>query len=298
MSRDSRRQAHAARLQRALERKRAAAVANAAKNQAKPNNDSGPRKFALSILGSNITALMAAGIYAFLSLRGFVNVTAAWIVLFLVWLLGVLGIFLSEVFWGNRSRFRISIGIVAAVGLAGVLFSLNYVVDQYTVPMTANGHPLDERLPGFGTGLMVSINDSLEARRRNEFTFRTREGAKAEFRLSANNRYVFTVTDTKGDPHDLDIPLGSNGIPFEKFVFLFCEVGTATNYSYLRVLVNGKQVARRDFDFPLDLGSRHWFPSIGGNMSLVGLAVFRTTLTDDELMAAAKNELEARGQKP
>jgi len=126
------------------------------------------------------------------------------------------------------------------------------------------------------------------------------------FYLSASNRYAFSVTDINGEEYKLDIPLGANGLPFGRWAFIFCEVGTASSYSYLRAVLNGKEVARRDFDFPLDLGSRQWMPVLGGDANgqnggafmMMEMGAFSTTLSDKELMALAENTLSAYGLKP
>ena len=102
-------------------------------------------------------------------------------------------------------------------------------------------HPKDEKLPGFAAGIMVKTEDVTEMRRKYQFSFHTPEGAKTAFYLSASNRFAFSVTDVNAEPYTLEIPLGSNGIPFETFVYVFCEVGSASSYSYLRALVDGKR---------------------------------------------------------
>jgi hypothetical protein len=188
----------------------------------------------------------------------------------------------------------------ASVVIFGVLLGWLY---SALAPATRDGRPLDEKLPGFGSGMMVQTNDNIEVRRKYQFEYRTPDGAKAAFYLSASDRYVFSVTDIHGQPYTLDIPLGSNGIPFGKWAYIFCEVGVASSYAYLRALVNGKEVARRDLDFPLDLGSRRWLGTLGadsdgkngGSFSFTEFGVLSTTLNDNELMAQAKNALRFYG---
>jgi hypothetical protein len=203
-------------------------------------------------------------------------------------------------------------GLAIRAGGALALFVLTFFYTPDLATTQGQGgnltisRPLDEKLPGFGSGLMVQTNDNTEVRRKYQFDFRTPEGAKVAFYLSASDRYAFSVMDIHGEPYTLDISLGSNGIPFGKFVYVFCEVGVASSYTYLRALVNGKQVARREYDFPLDLGSRRWIPTLGadsngkngGSFSLMEMGAFSTTLSDSELMALAKNALQAYGLKP
>ncbi len=157
----------------------------------------------------------------------------------------------------------------------------------------------DEKLPGFGTGMVIQINDITEDRKKYQYSFRTPEGAKAEFYLSPANHFAFSVTDVHGEVYTLEIPLGSGGVPFEQFAYIFCEVGTASSYSYLRAMVSGSEVARRDYKFPLDLGSRRWLPTLGadadnknvGSFMFSEMGVYSTTLNDKELSALSKNVL-------
>ena len=128
------------------------------------------------------------------------------------------------------------------------------------VPSTPSTRVYDEKLPGFGAGMVVQINDITEDRKKYQYSFRAPDGAEVALYLSPSNHFSFSVTDIHGEEYTLEIPLGDSGVPFEEVACIFCEVGTATSYSYLRALVNGKEVARRDYNFPLDLGSRHWMP--------------------------------------
>lgn len=95
---------------------------------------SGFRNFLLALLGSNIFALIVVGIYEYLSLRGVINVRAAWIVLVFVWALGVAEIVLSEIVWGRLLKHRIRIGIGAAFVLALLLIAFDRAVDRLTGP--------------------------------------------------------------------------------------------------------------------------------------------------------------------
>lgn len=160
----------------------------------------------------------------------------------------------------------------------------------------------DEVLPGFASEFPFQIHDITELRRKYFFSFRTPEGAKTSLYLSSDNPFKFAVTNIYNETEILDIPLGQrDGIPFEKFTDLICEVGVASNYSYLRALVNGKEVARRDLDHTMDLGSRNWKPfPIGadehgekpGALTWAGIGVLNTTLSD--LQIARLVEIERR----
>jgi hypothetical protein len=201
---------------------------------------------------------------------------------------------------GNKSISIIGMAAGVATLVVGALLGWHYTA---LAPSARQGRPLDEKLPGFASGMMVQTSDNIEVRRKYQFDFHTPDGAKVAFYLSASNRYAFSVTDIHGEPYILDIPLGGNGIPFGKWAYIFCEVGVASSYTYLRALVDGKEVARREFDCPLDLGNRRWLLTLGadsggnngGSFYITQMGAYSTTLNDDELMALAKNALQASG---
>jgi hypothetical protein len=149
----------------------------------------------------------------------------------------------------------------------------------------------EENLPGFSTYTLFQPNDLNELRRKYYFSFEDPEHAKTALYLSASNVFTFSVTDVNGESYPLEIPLGSyDGIPIDKFAVAVFEVGVATNYAFMRAVVNGREVAHRSLP-PIDLGSRQWrASSIGsGPMMFVEVGAWFTTMTDEEIDALTKN---------
>jgi hypothetical protein len=83
------------------------------------------RPLILGIIGSNVFGLVVAGIYESLSLNGVVNSRLSFFVLVFSWIIGVLGIVLSETVWGKGMRHRLLTGIGSATALSLLLFALN-----------------------------------------------------------------------------------------------------------------------------------------------------------------------------
>lgn len=115
------------------------------------------------------------------------------------------------------------------------------------------------------------------------------------------------ITNIDGDAESLHIPLSqSDGIPFGQWIYLFCEVGTASNYSYLRVLSNGKEVARHDLYSSINLGSRRWLPTLGADehgqnpaaFYFLEIAVWSTTLSDITIAKLTENSLQRHQISP
>lgn len=98
------------------------------------------RALLIALTGSNIFALIVGGIYEYLSLRGVISMSAAWIVLVFVWLLGVIGIVISEFVWGKGIKHRIWWGTGASVVLGLILFGFNSVVSMMMKQPTDVSH--------------------------------------------------------------------------------------------------------------------------------------------------------------
>jgi hypothetical protein len=124
--------------------------------------------------------------------------------------------------------------------------------------------------------------------------FMTKEGSRASFYFSdTGDRFIFLVTDIHGDGQSLDLTTGDNGVPLGKFVFITCQAGLNTNQTYLRVLINEREVMEKTLPFRMDLGSRRWEKGILGadNLGKHGSAfealaieaMGHVTLTDSQI---------------
>jgi len=116
----------------------------------------------------------------------------------------------------------------------------------------------DEKLPGIGIATVLTIKDALAARRKYVFSFQSPEGAVVSFYLSKDDVFKFSVKTVNDEFQILDIPLGTGGIPVYKPVYLVLDVGTASNYSFMRASLNGQTIIERKYPFRMDLGSRNW----------------------------------------
>jgi hypothetical protein len=84
----------------------------------------------IALTGSNVSALIVGGIYEYLSLRGVISVSAAWVVLAFVWLLGVVGTVISESVWGKGIKHRLWWGVGASVVFGVALIALDGTVSR------------------------------------------------------------------------------------------------------------------------------------------------------------------------
>lgn len=122
-----------------------------------------------------------------------------------------------------------------------------------------------EKLPGLSFHAAIKILDVSAVRRKYFFQCKSPDGTEASFFMSASNRFAFSVTDIRKETYSLDVPIGSEGVPMGRYIYLICEAATSSNSSFMRILVDGKEIQRRDFKFPIDMGSRQWSMAVGGD---------------------------------
>lgn len=93
--------------------------------------------------------------------------------------------------------------------------------------------------------------------------FRDTAGGNATATLlaSADDGLVFRGSDKSGKTHEIDIPVGADGVPVEENASLVTEMGNTGKGGYLRVLVNGEEVAVKLLPESMDLDGSDWKPA-------------------------------------
>lgn len=151
--------------------------------------------------------------------------------------------------WPTVNKYFSYIGMVLGVLIVAIAL------------MPARSPLANESFPGFSSTLALQIKDAAKIGRQYIFEYKTPEGAKTSFYLAGTGRFLFSVTDIHSEVYSLEIPIGNDGIPLNRFIFLSCEVGVADASSTLRVLIDGKEIVYRTFPFRIDLGSKDWVNS-------------------------------------
>jgi hypothetical protein len=117
------------------------------------------------------------------------------------------------------------------------------------------GRILKVDLPGYTSTLLLYWDKHDVSPRENIFEDANTEGTTVAFSSAEHDSFVFSVTDSHGKHYSLNIPSGPSGIPVDKSVYVAYEAGTTKTSSFLRALVDGKEVSSRDFDSPIDFGN-------------------------------------------
>ena len=133
----------------------------------------------------------------------------------------------------------------------------------------------EEKLPGISFHTVIKILDVGAIRRKYFFQCQSPDGTQASFYMTASNRFAFSITDHRHETYTIDAPLGKNGIPIGKYIYLVCEAASASSSSFMRILVDRAEIERRDFQFPIDMGSRNWQLTVGADAKGENNAAFR-----------------------
>jgi hypothetical protein len=112
--------------------------------------------------------------------------------------------------------------------------------------------------PGLFVVSLIRLYDSPDLRRKYVFDFNSPDGATASFYLASDDLFRFTLKDINGESYSLEAPIGNEGIPVDRPIFLYFDVGVSDTKTFLRIFVNGGQVSERAYDFPIKLGSMKW----------------------------------------
>lgn len=188
-----------------------------------------------------------------------------------------------------------------------VLFALFFAValPTYLIAVRITNTPggpasplATQSLPGFSATAPLELRDVAAIRRQYLFDYETPEHARVSFYLSAKDHPTFAVLDVQGETYSVEAPLGAGGIPLNNMVFLTTEVGVSNNNAFLRILVDGKEIAHQELGFPIDLGSKKWSRgTLGADNNHQNNAAFRmgfwgfshTTMDNDHLITHIKN---------
>jgi MFS family permease len=116
----------------------------------------------------------------------------------------------------------------------------------------------EDTLPGFSSTALMKVENLAVTRRQYVFQFSTPEGARSSLYFSRNDLFVFSAEDVYGESHDLELSIGSKGIPLNRLIFLSCEIGITSNSTFIQVLINGKEIKKMTIPYRVDFGSRDW----------------------------------------
>jgi hypothetical protein len=122
-------------------------------------------------------------------------------------------------------------------------------------------------------------------------------GSRFSVYISPDNVFTFSFIDAVGEPHNIQLPIGSDGIPFGKQFYLICELGIDGQSTLLRMLIDGKEIKSIQLPFKIDLGGIDVPGEVvgadlngenGASFDMSNLMVLATTLRSSQIAAIMK----------
>ncbi|MCI0616783.1 LamG domain-containing protein [bacterium] len=154
------------------------------------------------------------------------------------------------------------------------------------------------RNPGFSLHMVISIHHLPVSRRKYLFDFGHANRERLSIYLSAGNVFTVSLIDADREPHPLQVPLGTGGIPTSQPIYLVCEASVSSNSTSLRVFVNAQSVGEPvmlpfrvnlgDLDLPGGVIGSDLNGNDGASFDLYELAVYGATLTDEQIAKLAE----------
>ena len=132
--------------------------------------------------------------------------------------------------------------------------------------------PPNVTLPGYTSTILMQIGNSQPMEKEYIFQDINSDGSEISLAASRDGFFTFSVKARSGDAYTLEIPSGPDGIPLDKNIYVACVAGTTASSGFLRLLVDGNEVSRRDLGSRIDFGNRQWKPQIEPDRTrLIGL---------------------------
>jgi hypothetical protein len=114
---------------------------------------------------------------------------------------------------------------------------------------------VNEKYPGFSIHMVVALYKLDEKRRKYTLDLPGDKRGRLSIYHDPFDVFALSITDVYGEIHSLRVPSGPSGVPFYELIYLACEVGVRHNSTFLRVVVNGRQVGVIDFPFKIETGT-------------------------------------------
>ena len=83
--------------------------------------------------------------------------------------------------------------------------------------------------------------------------------------MSASDRFIFTVTDVRGEPYSLEVPAGPHGFPLAHIFYVSLEAGTDGQRTEMRASRNGEILGERTLPFAVNFGKIDFKGNLGAD---------------------------------
>lgn len=154
-----------------------------------------------------------------------------------------------------------------------------------------------QNFPGISFHALFKLNDVNANRRKYIIDFGHVNGSRFSVYVSSDNVFTFSFVDAKGEPHPIQLPVGSSGTPFGQFFYLICEIGIDGQSTVFRMVINGNEIKAIQLPFKVDLGSIDLPGGVigadlngknGASFDLGTMMIFKTTMISSQITILTK----------
>lgn len=127
--------------------------------------------------------------------------------------------------------------------------SLKSTIDQF------NNDPTEKVNSGLGFSGVVRIGESPDNRRKFILDGGGLNENRVSLYLDFDNNLIFRVIDKNGETYS--VKAQQNFITFKKgaYYFFYCDVGYSDNYSFIRLYLDDREIAKQEFSNKIDMSS-------------------------------------------
>lgn len=118
---------------------------------------------------------------------------------------------------------------------------------------TNYGFNKDSTYPGFGIYFVLSVNNLESKKRKFIFDCGNPELNRISLYLDKGNNLVYRILDSESEPHILKVPQSLITFKAGETMVVFLDYGYFEGKSYMRLLINDRQLMEKVFRFPISL---------------------------------------------
>lgn len=168
-------------------------------------------------------------------------------------------------------------------------------------PFVKSEELFSQNFPGISFQALIRLNDISTNRRKYLIDFGSVNGSRFSVYISSDNVFTFSFIGARGEPHPIQLPIGSRSIPFGNPFYLICELGIDGQSTLLRMLIDGKEIKSIRFPFKVDLGGIDVIGGVigadlngnnGAYFDMGTLMIFSKTKTPSEIDATTNMVLD------
>ena len=176
-----------------------------------------------------------------------------------------------------------------------IVIQIKGLYDRIDKQLNASKVQVSQIHKGVSLHFVLSIHRGKGRNRRYLYDLGNAEKSRISLYLDPSDKLAFSLLDSYGEPYSIRVP--PKDLTFDTFIYLACEAGVFKNSSFLKMLIDGEQVAYQEIPTHLAMLSSVESPlksskcvigadllgNNGSEIDIVELVEYPSTLTTKDL---------------